>query len=117
MKKNKYLKIFKKLLPGIKQRNLTSGIKMAGGRSLLLLTVTMVSAFDYDFDFDHAFRKTSEGEEVTVESLMRRIGLAMGEEEEAAEPLATDTLLRRLGELEDQHAVETQVGRGESDQF
>ena len=67
------------------------------------------------FEFDHAFRKISmenSAELSNMDTLMKRIGLAMGEEEGAAEPLATDALLRRLGELEDQQAVETQVGGG-----
>ena len=81
--------------------------------TLLLAMALSTQGFD-DWEFDHAFRKDGEGlrEYGDIDSLMRRIGLAMGEEAEQGEeeePLATKELMRRLGEPEDQMAMESQV--------
>ena len=63
------------------------------------------------FEFDHAFRKISmenSAELSNMDTLMKRIGLAMGEEEEVEEPLEEHKLLRRVGlGPEDQDAVES----------
>ena len=88
---------------------------MGGSTTLLVVTACVTTAA---FDFDHAFRKISSstgdaGEVDSVDTLLRRIGLAMGEEGgeegEEGETLAHDSLFRRLGEPEDQEAVESQV--------
>ena len=65
------------------------------------------------FEFDHAFRKISmenSPELSSMDTLMKRIGLAMGEEEEVEEPLEEHKLLRRVGlGPEDQDAVESML--------
>jgi len=67
--------------------------------------------------FDHAYRKLSEAKEemelkYNGDKLLRRIGIAVGEEEEDdKEPLSETNFMRRFGSLdedvEDQVAIET----------
>ena len=82
-------------------------------RSLAVLVIwqtVTVGSLD-SFEFDHAFRKIAmENSMDSMDTLMKRIGLAMGEEEEVEEPLEEHKLLRRVGlGPEDQDAVESML--------
>ena len=83
----------------------------------IYILFTLISAiFMADF-FDHAFRKTghkwlknSESSSINKDSskILKRVGLAMGEEDsEDSQPMEQHKLLRRTGLQEDQDAVET----------
>merc|ERR1711962_88780 len=64
------------------------------------------------FEFDHAFRSDASNARLAEyqENLMKKIGLAMGEEEEESRPLTSQYLQRRSGkpDPEDQEAVESE---------
>ena len=98
----------------------TSTIKIKSGRematfvkSLAMLVICQSVTLVSGFEFDHAFRKISmedSPELSSMDNLMKRIGLAMGEEEEVEEPLEEHKLLRRVGlGPEDQDAVESML--------
>ena len=83
----------------------------------IYILFTLISAiFMADF-FDHAFRKNghkwlknSESSSINKDSskILKRVGLAMGEEDsEDSQPMEQHKLLRRTGLQEDQDAVET----------
>ena len=82
-------------------------------RSLAVLVIWHTVTVGSGFEFDHAFRKISmenSPELSSMDTLMKRIGLAMGEEEEVEEPLEEHKLLRRVGlGPEDQDAVESML--------
>ena len=82
-------------------------------RSLAVLVIWQTVTVGSGFEFDHAFRKISmenSPELSSMDTLMKRIGLAMGEEEEVEEPLEEHKLLRRVGlGPEDQDAVESML--------
>ena len=82
-------------------------------RSLAVLVIWQTVTVGSGFEFDHAFRKISmenSPELSSMDTLIKRIGLAMGEEEEVEEPLEEHKLLRRVGlGPEDQDAVESML--------
>ena len=84
-------------------------------RSLAVLVIWQTVTVGSGFEFDHAFRKIAmemenSPELSNMDTLMKRIGLAMGEEEEVEEPLEEHKLLRRVGlGPEDQDAVESML--------
>ena len=81
-------------------------------KSLAMLVICQSVTLVSGVEFDHAFRKISmedSPELSSMDNLMKRIGLAMGEEE-VEEPLEEHKLLRRVGlGPEDQDAVESML--------
>jgi len=82
----------------------------------ILVLLSQISAIFMAEYFDHAFRKQedkklrSESRSINKDSskLLKRVGLAMGEEDsESSQPMEEHKLLRRTGLQEDQDAVES----------
>ena len=96
-----------------KERKKDQKMATASVRSLAVLVIWQTVTVGSGFEFDHAFRKISmenSPELSSMDTLMKRIGLAMGEEEEVEEPLEEHKLLRRVGlGPEDQDAVESML--------
>ena len=96
-----------------KERKKDQKMATASVRSLAVLVIWQTVTVGSGFEFDHAFRKISmenSPELRSMDTLMKRIGLAMGEEEEVEEPLEEHKLLRRVGlGPEDQDAVESML--------
>ena len=82
----------------------------------ILLVLTQISAIFMAEYFDHAFRKhgnthldfKSQSINKDTSKLLKRVGIAMGEEDsDESEPIEEHTFLRRTGLLDDQEAVES----------
>merc|ERR1719483_1070242 len=82
----------------------------------ILVLLSQISAIFMAEYFDHSFRRQedkklrSESQSINKDSskLLKRVGLAMGEEDsESSQPMGEHKLLRRTGLQEDQDAVES----------
>merc|ERR1712224_913365 len=78
--------------------------KMQQTRIVMVLLPAL--ALSSPFNFDHAYRKDGS---FGQKGISKRVGIALGEgESEVSEPLEQHKLLRRVGVLQDQEAVESQ---------